>query len=99
MRSENTVSEPPVHQQEVERNALNVAFSELDLCWHWDEQTWSELQAIPSEEERLRAYVRTRHEHLLKAYDADFLVDAIRTTKLRCAGAVSGRQAPAGWSC
>jgi hypothetical protein len=77
---------PVPRAPERERHAFNVAFSELDLCWHWDEQTWSELQALPSEDDRLRAYLRSRHGHLLKAYDADFLVDAIRSTKLRCAG-------------
>lgn len=77
---------PNARAPEGERHAFNVAFSELDLCWHWDEQTWSELQALPNEEDRLRAYLRTRHGHLLKAYDADFLVDAIRSTKLRCTG-------------
>ena len=71
---------------EGERHAFNVAFSELDLCWHWDEQTWSELRSLPNEDDRLRSYLRTRHGHLLKAYDADFLVDAIRATKQRCAG-------------
>jgi hypothetical protein len=69
-----------------ERHAFNLAFGEMDLGWHWDEQTWSELQALPTEDERLRAYLRTRHGHLLKAYDADFLVDAIRSTKARCRG-------------
>jgi hypothetical protein len=78
---------PTTKTADRDRHALNVAFSELDLCWHWDEQTWSELQAIAGEEERLRTYLRTRHGHLLKAYDADFLVDAIRSTKRRCAPA------------
>jgi hypothetical protein len=82
-----TAPVPANQSPELDRHALNVAFGELGLCWHWDEQTWSELQAIPTEGERLRAYVRTRHGHLLKAYDVDFLVDAIRATKSRCADA------------
>lgn len=69
---------------EGERNAFNAAFSELGLCWHWDQKTFAELQAIAAEEEaRVRRYVELQHEHLLKAYDADFLIGAIRETKSR----------------
>jgi hypothetical protein len=71
---------------ERERHAFNLAFGELDLCWHWDEQTYAELAGLSCDAERVRAYLRGRHDHLLKAYDADFLVDAIRSTKARCAG-------------
>jgi hypothetical protein len=76
----------PRGASEQERHAYNLAFGELDLCWHWDEQTYSELAALPGDAERVRAYLRSRHDHLLKAYDADFLVDAIRSTKARCIG-------------
>jgi hypothetical protein len=84
MHNDHNAPGPAGQHDELERNAFNVAFSELGLCWHWDEQTYSELQAIPNEEDRLRAYLRERHGHLLKAYDADFLIDAIRVTKMRC---------------
>ena len=73
--------------QDLERNAFNLAFSELDLGWHWDEKTYSELQSFPAEVDRLRAYLQSRHGYLLKAYDVDFLVDAIRMTKARSASA------------
>jgi len=66
-----------------ERNAYNAAFEELGLCWHWDEKTYAELRTIAAESERVRRYVETQHRHLLTAYDADFLVDAIRVTKSR----------------
>jgi len=68
---------------ECERNAFNAAFEELGLCWHWDEKTYAELQTIAAEGERVRRYVESQHSHLLTAYDADFLVDAIRVTKSR----------------
>jgi hypothetical protein len=68
---------------ELERNAFNAAFSELGLCWYWDEKTYAELQSIAAESERLRRYVESQHRHLLTAYDADFLVDAICVTKSR----------------
>lgn len=72
--------------QDTDRNAFNAAFSELGLCWHWDEKTYAELQAICAESERVRRYVESQHRHLLTAYDADFLVDAIRVTKSRLSG-------------
>jgi len=75
---------------ECERNAFNAAFEELGLCWHWDEKTYAELQAIAAEGERVRRYVESEHRHLLTAYDADFLVDAIRVTKSRLTGAEQG---------
>ena len=45
--------------------------------------TYAELRTIAAESERVRRYVETQHRHLLTAYDADFLVDAIRVTKSR----------------
>jgi hypothetical protein len=71
---------------ERERHAFNAAFLELDLCWHWDEKTYAELSAIAAEGERVRRYVESQHRHLLTAYDADFLVDAICVTKSRLTG-------------
>jgi hypothetical protein len=91
MRNDHTDRATTNQREELERNAWNIAFSELGLCWHWDEATYSELQAIPTEDDRLRTYLRTRHGHLLKAYDADFLVDAIRVTKTRCADTSQAR--------
>jgi hypothetical protein len=81
-----------VAPHELERNAFNAAFSELGLCWHWDEQTWAELRAIDAESERVRRYVESQHRHLLTAYDADFLVDAIRVTKSRLTEETPGLQ-------
>ncbi len=72
-----------VDPQELERNAFNFAFSELGLCWYWDEKTYAELLSIAAEADRLLAYVQSQQRHLLCAYDPDFLVDAIRTTKMR----------------
>jgi len=49
--------------QPTERYAL--AFEELGLDWHWDGQ------------EPIRVYIQREHPHLLRIYDADFLVSAI----------------------
>jgi len=84
MNDHTTAGRPAPNPQEIERNAFNLAFSELGLCWHWDENTYAKLQAIEAERDRLRTYLEQQQRHLLKAYDADFLVDAIRVTKKRC---------------
>jgi hypothetical protein len=94
MDSEIAEASPAATAQERERHALNFAFSELGLCWHWDEQTYNAQRDMGAEQDRLRAYVQMQHQHLLKVYDADFLVDAIRTTKLRYfEGGLAGAQA------
>jgi len=92
MRTENSSITPAPDPGEFDRNAFNAAFSELGLCWHWDEKTYAELQAIAAEGERLRQYLETQQRHLLKAYDADFLIDAIRETKMRVCGDLTGAQ-------
>jgi len=76
---------------EIERNAFNAAFSELELSWHWDEKTYAELRSISAESERVRRYVESQHRHLLTVYDADFLVDAICVTKSRLSGQAPSR--------
>jgi hypothetical protein len=92
MHNENRSNLPPAERLELERNAYNAAFSELGLGWHWDEKTYSELQSIAQEEEeRLRTYVETQHRYLLTAYDARFLVNAIREAKMRCYDSALGQ--------
>jgi hypothetical protein len=67
---------------EVHRQAYNAAFDELGLSWHWDPVTYACLPAAGPE--GLRAYLEKEHAHLLRAYEADFLVTAIETAKSRC---------------
>lgn len=67
---------------DAERNAFNAAFYELGFRWHWDGETYAELQRHASNhEDRIRHYLETRHPHLLKAYDADFLIGVIQEKK------------------
>jgi len=81
---------------EQERHALNFAFSELGLLWHWDEDTYARLQPAATDRERLRAYLESQHRHLLTVYDVDFLANAIGQTKQRYYdGALAGTQAQA----
>lgn len=67
---------------EAHRQAYNAAFEELGLNWHWDPVTYACLPAQGPE--GLRAYLEKEHSHLLRAYEADFLVNAIETAKCRC---------------
>lgn len=74
---------------DIERAAFNAAFYELGLRWHWDEETYEGLRALPDERERVQRYLRTQQAHLLRAYDADFLTDAILDTQARCRRALA----------
>lgn len=71
----------PNSDSEQDRQAYNAAFNELGLNWFWDAATHQRLQASTCERERIRIYLTHQHAHLLKAYDADFLVNAIHTNK------------------
>jgi hypothetical protein len=64
------------------RQAYNAAFDELGLNWHWDAVTFASLPAQGPE--RVRGYLEREQGHLLRAYDADFLVNAIEEAKSRC---------------
>jgi len=73
----------PGHEAEVRRNAYNAAFYELGLGWFWEAGCH---QAGPAGERAcVREYLAQHQPHLLTAYDADFLVDAILAAKERCA--------------
>jgi hypothetical protein len=66
---------------ESDRNAYNAAFYALGLRWHWDRDTYKALQAFPSTCDRIRRYLETQHPHLLKAYEPEFLAQAVDTRK------------------
>jgi hypothetical protein len=72
------------HAAELHRNAYNAAFHELGLNWYWDSATYWDLQSNAEDRDRVLAYLRTRQSHMLRAYDADFLVDAILKAQARC---------------
>ncbi|MBT2322262.1 hypothetical protein J7E62_07885 [Variovorax paradoxus] len=64
---------------EVERNAYNAAFYELGFRWYWDSNTYYELLGrIPDAVDRIQHYLKTHQPHLLRAYDAEFLVAVIQ---------------------
>jgi hypothetical protein len=67
---------------EAHRQAYNAAFDELGLNWTWDRVTYACLPATGRE--GVRRFIEQEHPHLLRAYEADFLVNAIETAKRRC---------------
>ncbi len=67
---------------EAERHAYNAAFEELGLTWHWDSATYARLPARGRD--GVLAYVQAEQAHLLRAYDAEFLVEAVEAAKARC---------------
>lgn len=69
---------------EIERGAFNAAFYELGLRWHWDGATYEALSAHNCERGRVRRYLEAEQSHLLRAYDAEFLTDAILVAKRQC---------------
>ena len=59
-------------------DAYNAAFYELGLRWHWDSATYQALLSHAADgPNRVRHYLQTQQPHLLRAYDADFLVSMI----------------------
>jgi len=66
---------------EIERNAYNVAFCELGLDWYWDAPTYADLRTRAREACHVRSYLEAERPHLLRAYDAEFLVQAIETRR------------------
>ena len=72
-----------VHGQHAQthRQAYNAAFEELGLNWQWDERTCESLPA-PGRD-AVRTYLEREHPHLLRAYEPDFLVNAIENAKQR----------------
>jgi hypothetical protein len=79
---------------ELERNAYNATFYELGFRWHWDSDTYTELtRRSPNEADQIQHYLSARQPHLLKAYDAEFLVDLIRQKQAQHRSRIGGSQA------
>jgi hypothetical protein len=76
---------------EIDRAAFNAAFYELGLRWHWDSRTYEGVASQACERHRLQGYLQSEQAHLLRAYDAEFLTDAILQAKQRCRPALAAR--------
>jgi hypothetical protein len=78
------------NQDTLHCDAFNAAFYELGLRWHWDMAAYRRLQPDSAGmKERIRHYLESEHPHLLKAYNAEFLIDAILEQKARNAARLS----------
>lgn len=75
-------SERPTALEE-QRRAYNHAFEELGLGWHWDENTHRDAPEAALGPQGVREYLHAERPHLLRAYDADFLIEAIENAKRR----------------
>lgn len=80
------------HTDETHRHAYNAAFHELGLNWRWDAATHARLQMQAHGRADVRTYLETEQSHLLRAYEADFLVNAIETEKARCYASMTTSQ-------
>ncbi len=74
------------HDREaLELHAYNAAFHALGLRWHWDRAAYAGLMKdVRSPADGLRLYLSKHQPHLLRAYDAEFLIAAIEAKKASC---------------
>jgi hypothetical protein len=54
-----------------------TADDQLDLCRDWD------VAACPAAREDLKAWLEKERPHLLRAYDAEFLLRAVEVSRAR----------------
>jgi hypothetical protein len=78
----------------LERAAFNAAFLSLGLRWYWDEERYEALCAEPCERRRLQRYMEAEQAHMLRAYDAAFLTEAILEAKERSLAGLSRSAGP-----
>jgi hypothetical protein len=64
-------------QQPARTATYHAAIDELGLEWQWDPATYGHGA------DGLRAYLQKEQAHLLRVYDADFLVHAVESTLAR----------------
>ncbi|HEY8358618.1 MAG TPA: hypothetical protein VIL30_14265 [Ramlibacter sp.] len=68
---------PALHTHSQPAQTYTAALEELGLSWQWDPATYGPGR------EGLRAYLEKEQPHLLRAYEADFLLEAVETTRQR----------------
>lgn len=66
-----------------ELHAYNRAFSELELPWRWDADTYRSLRDSAPDNDCVSAYIERSHAHLLRVYDREFLRNLVLATKAR----------------
>ena len=75
--------------QEGDRHRYNAAFGELGLEWYWDAGTYAELQSTGAARGPVHVYVERHVPHLLRAYETDFLVDAVESKRTQLHAALN----------
>ena len=79
---------------ERERSGEDAGVDEVGGRWDWDSATYDELAGRSANEaDRIRHYLSAQQPHLLKAYDAEFLVELIRQKQLQHRSRNVGAQA------
>lgn len=68
---------------DLQLSAWNGAFWDLGFRWQWDAGTFRSLDALPDDRQKLATYIERYQPHLLRAYDRDFLIEAIHAGKER----------------
>jgi hypothetical protein len=75
-----------------ELDAYNRAFSELELPWRWDAETFRQLLAMAgaAQEDCVGAYIERHQPHLLRVYEKSFLRDLVLDARDRCRQEAAG---------
>ena len=60
------------------REALNAAFWDLGLRFHWDSATWAVLAHIDGLPAQIAYYLEHWQPHLLAAYDPAFVANLVQ---------------------
>ena len=69
---------------DAELAAYNRAFSDLELPWCWDADTFRRLLEEAGDRECVSTYIERSHAHLLRVYDKTFLRDLVLEARDRC---------------
>lgn len=73
------------------RPAFNAAFAELGLDWHWDEALYGELLAVTGGKERIKYFVESFLEPVLRPDNVGQLAIDIHRVKTRCYAELVGQ--------
>ena len=76
-------AETSIDPMGAELHAYNCAFSELELPWQWDAETFRQLLSTAGERDCVSAYVERSQRHLLRVYEIGFLRDLVLSVKER----------------
>jgi hypothetical protein len=72
-----------IDPMDAELAAWNHAFSELELPWRWDAETFRQLRSIARDSDLVGTYVERSQAHLLRSYEKAFLRDLVLSTRDR----------------